>query len=214
MILIIGLGNPGKKYQNTRHNIGFRVVESLKHAPYRNEVSGAGLKVKSFSDWKKNKKFQAEISEGEISGQKVTLAKPQTLMNLSGKTVKAIFNFQFSIFNQFSIRQFSNKNLIVIHDDIDLPLGKIKISMGRGSAGHKGVESIIKEIGIKNFARFRIGIKPKQYHRLVYGIKEFVLQKFNEKEEKVLKEVIKKTAEAIKFYLEKGLEKAMSKYNE
>jgi PTH1 family peptidyl-tRNA hydrolase len=213
MILIIGLGNPGKKYQNTRHNIGFMVVESLKHAPYRNEVSGAGLKVKSFSDWKKNKKFQAEISEGEISGQKVTLAKPQTFMNLSGKAVKAIFNFQFSIFNQFSIRQFSNKNLIVIHDDIDLPLGKIKISMGRGSAGHKGVESIIKEIGIKNFARFRIGIKPKQYHRLVYGTKEFVLQKFNKKEEKVLKEVIKKTAEAIEFALKNGIEKAINRFN-
>lgn len=191
MILVIGLGNPGKKFEKTRHNIGFITVESLK------------LKVKSFSDWRDNKKSLSEISQGEISGQKVMLAKPQTFMNNSGVSVKSLIkNLKLKI-----------ENLIVIHDDIDLPLGKIKISIGRGAAGHKGVESIIKELGAKNFIRFRLGIKPEQCHRLVRGTEKFVLQKFNKEEEKIVKEIIKKTAEAIEFSLKKGVEKAQSIYN-
>jgi len=190
-ILIVGLGNPGKRYENTRHNIGFMIVESLK------------LKVKSFSDWKNNKKLLSEISEGEINSQKVILAKPLTFMNLSGQAVKSLIrNWKLEI-----------RNLVVVHDDIDIPLGKIRISIGRGSAGHQGVESIIKELGTKNFIRFRIGIKPKQYHRLVCGTEKFVLKNFKKEEERIVKEVIEKTSEAIEYFLESGLEKAMSKYN-
>jgi len=207
MILIVGLGNPGKKYQKTRHNIGFLVVESLK------------LKVKSFSNWKKIKRFQAEISKGKINDQEILLAKPQTFMNLSGKAVKKIIlNLKSEILNLF-----------VIHDDIDLPLGKIRISKGRGAAGHKGVESIIKELKTKNFVRFRIGIQPKAGKPK--NVEEFVLQKpseakpseagdetksqrpFNREEEKIAKEVIKNAVTAIETTLKEGLEKAMSKYN-
>jgi len=214
MTIIIGLGNPGKKFKKTRHNLGFMIVESLK------------FKVKNFSDWKNIKKFQSEISEGEIADQKVILAKPQTFMNNSGRAVKKlILNLKSEILNLF-----------VIHDDIDLPLGKIRISKGRGAAGHKGVESIIKELGTpkeslpipslpasygagrlptrqaKNFIRFRIGIQPETGKPK--SIESFVLQKFNKEEEKILKEVIKKTVRIIEFTLIEGIEKAMNKYSQ
>jgi PTH1 family peptidyl-tRNA hydrolase len=196
MIIIVGLGNPGKKFEKTRHNLGFMIVESLK------------LKVKSFSDWKNIKKFQSKISEGEIFGQKVILAKPQTFMNNSGKAVKLLTKTY----------TLDPKNLIVIHDDLDLPLGKIRIVKNRGSAGHKGVQSIIDELGTKNFVRFRIGIRPNskfkmQNAKLKFKIQNFVLQKFNKDEEKILEGVIKKTIEAIECSLKLGLEKAMQKYN-
>ncbi|GAH65559.1 unnamed protein product, partial [marine sediment metagenome] len=102
-------------------------------------------------------------------------------------------------------------NLWVIHDDIDLPLGKIRISKGRGAAGHKGVESIIKELKTKNFIRFRIGIQPKEFKPK--NVEKFVLEKFNKDEEELVKEIIKKTAEAIEFSLKVGLAKTMSRYN-
>jgi len=207
MILIVGLGNPGKKYEKTRHNLGFLVVESLKHAPYRNKVSGAGLKVKSFSDWKKIKRFQAEISQGEIAGQKVILAKPQTFMNLSGKPVKLLIRNKTTMVQLLRIPS----DLWVIHDDIDLPLGKIKIVKNRGAGGHKGVESIIRELKTKNFIRFRIGIRNQELR--IKNVEKFVLQKFSKEEEKIVKKVIQKTVEAIEFFLKEGLEKAMSKFN-
>jgi len=167
MILIVGLGNPGKKYQKTRHNIGFRVIDKLKP-----------LNLKG-----------------------VILAKPQTFMNLSGKAVKKLMS---NVKCQMS-------NLWVIHDDIDLPLGKIRISKGRSSAGHKGVESIIRELKTKNFVRFRVGIQPKTGKPR--NPEKFVLQKFNKEEEKIIKEVIEKAVEAIEFSLKEGLEKAQNKYN-
>ena len=167
MILIVGLGNPGKKYQETRHNLGFRVIDEL----------------------------------GFLKDKKIILTKPKTFMNLSGKAVK-------SLMTKYKVPPL---NLWVIHDDIDLPLGKIRISKGRGAAGHKGVESIIKELKTKNFVRFRIGIQPKIYKPK--NIEKFVLQKFNKDEERIVKEVIKKSAEAIEFALTQGIEKAMSKYN-
>lgn len=166
MIAIIGLGNPGKKYEKTRHNVGFRVIDQL-----------------SFLD-----------------REKVVLAKPKGFMNNSGKAVKELLKN----------KKIKPRDLIVIHDDIDLPLGKIRIVKNRGSAGHKGVGSIIKEIGTKNFIRIRIGIlperKPKQADR-------FVLQNFKKEEEKIVKEVVGKTTEAIDIFLKEGLEKMMNRFN-
>ncbi len=189
MRIILGLGNPGEKFQKTRHNLGFMTIDNLQ------------LTIDKFSDWKNIKKLQAEISKGEINSQKVLLAKPLTFMNLSGKAVKKLtYNLQLTTYN-----------LWIIHDDIDLPLGKIRIVKNRGSAGHKGVKSIIKEIGTKNFVRFRIGIQPK--FGKSKNPEKFVLQNFNKGEEKIVKEVIKKTAEAIELSLKSGLGKAMSKYN-
>lgn len=150
MYLIIGLGNPGKKFQNTRHNIGFRVVDELP----------------------KRKDF--------------IIIKPRTFMNQSGKAVKALVKF-------YKIKL---ENLWVVHDDIDLPLGKIRISRGRGSAGHKGVESIIRELGTKEFWRVRIGVCPRAGKPK--NVEKFVLQKFTKEEEKILKEVIKEVIREIK----------------
>jgi PTH1 family peptidyl-tRNA hydrolase len=163
MILIIGLGNPEDQYSGTRHNIGFEIINQL-------------AREKSFPDFKLQKKFQAEISEGTINGEKTILAKPQTFMNNSGQAVKALIDY------------YKTENLFVIHDDIDLPLGEIKISKGRGSAGHKGVESIIQHLKTKDFTRVRIGICPKDGKP--EKVEDFVLEKFSTEEEKILKKNI------------------------
>jgi PTH1 family peptidyl-tRNA hydrolase len=167
MILIVGLGNPGKKYQNTRHNIGFRVIDELEF----------------------------------LDREKVVLLKPKTFMNLSGRAVKPLIaKYKIPV-----------ANLWVVHDDIDLPLGRIKISKGRGSAGHKGVESIIKELRTKNFVRFRVGIQPKTGKPK--NPEKFVLQKFKKDEEKIIKGIMKKTAEIIETATKEGVEKTISKLN-
>ena len=168
MILIFGLGNPGEKYKNTRHNIGTRIIRELESLNLKN----------------------------------VVLVKPTTFMNESGKTVKALYA-------KYKIKD--TRYVLVIHDDIDLPLGEIRIVKNRGAGGHKGVESIIKELKTKNFIRFRIGICPKTGKPK--NPEKFVLQKFNKEEGKTLKEVIKKTAKALEFFLKEGLEKTMNRFN-
>lgn len=188
MFLIVGLGNPGIKYENTRHNTGFLFLDELQ-------------KKNNLADFKSSKKFKAMISEGKIAEEKIILAKPGTFMNQSGQSIKKfIKNYKLKI-----------KNLLVIHDDIDLPLGKIKISKSRGSAGHKGIESIIKELSTKNFVRIRIGIqlktgKPRKSE-------DFVLGNFNLKEKKDLKDIFKKSSKIIETIIEEGIEKAMNEFN-
>ncbi|MBI2625066.1 MAG: aminoacyl-tRNA hydrolase [Candidatus Nealsonbacteria bacterium] len=160
MILIVGLGNPGKEFFGTRHNLGFEVLDQF-------------AKENEFPDFKFSKKFNADVSKkGEI-----ILAKPRTFMNNSGKTVKPLTTY-------YSL---PTTNLFVVHDDLDLPLGKIKISKGRGSAGHKGVQSIIGELKTKDFVRFRIGIE-----------KEPVLEKFSKEEQNIIKDSIKNACLEIK----------------
>lgn len=167
MFLVVGLGNPGKKYGDTRHNIGVEVVNELELLTLK------GIKI----------------------------IKSQTLMNQSGVAVKKLVkNLKLKI-----------KNLIVIHDDLDLPVGKIRIVKNRGAAGHKGVESVIKELGTKNFIRIRVGIKPK--FGKPKSPEKFVLQKFNKEERETIKGATKNAAEAVELFLEKGLEKAMSEFN-
>jgi len=183
MILIIGLGNPGEKFNNTPHNIGFEVLD--KFAIENN-----------FPDFELQKKSEALISEGIFGEEKIILVKPQTFMNESGKSVKKILE---KIKDQAS-------DIIVIHDDIDLPQGKIKIVKGRGSAGHKGVESIIKNIGNENLVRVRVGVipvsgKPK-------NPENFVLQKTE-----TLDEIIQKAANALDLLVKEGLDGAMNEYN-
>ena len=182
MILIVGLGNPGEKYIKTRHNIGSRVVDELCSSSY-------------FATARVVDELKSSDKEGVI------LAKPKTFMNLSGKAVKSLLK----------THALGPKNLIVIHDDIDIPLGEIKIVKNRGAAGHRGVQSIIKELSTKNFIRFRIGVQPKSGKPK--NVETFVLQKFAKEEEKIIKEVIQKTVEAIEFSLKSSLEKSMSKFN-
>ncbi len=171
MIIIVGLGNPGKKYLDTRHNVGFQTIDEF-------------IWENNFPELKLSKKFNALVSESIINGKKIILAKPQTFMNNSGKSVKTLFSF------------YKPKELIIVHDDIDLPLGKIRISKNKGSAGHKGVESIIKEIGTKDFTRFRIGILPKTGKPK--NTERYVLQKLNKEEEKLIKQVIQEITTEIK----------------
>jgi len=188
MILIAGLGNPEKKHQGTRHNIGREVVKNWQ-------------KSSRFSNFKFQKKFNALISKGSFENKKIILVLPETFMNLSGRTIKQLlFNYSLPL-----------SGLWVIHDDIDIPLGKIRISQKRGSAGHKGIESIIKELKSKNFIRFRVGVLPKTGKPK--SPDKFVLQKFKKDEERIIKETIKKTVKAIEVTLNEGVERAMSEFN-
>jgi len=192
-LLIVGLGNPGGKYKRTRHNVGFRVLEEFQ-------------KENDFPTFKLVRKFNSLISKGEFSGKKILLAKPQTFMNNSGQAVKLLIRNKKAMAKLTRI-----ENLWVVHDDIDLPLGKIRISKGRGPAGHKGVESIIKELGTKNFVRIRVGIQPKTGKPK--NPEKFVIQKFTKEEEKTLKSTIKKISQALKTTLTQGLQKAMTEFN-
>ncbi|HXK32193.1 MAG TPA: aminoacyl-tRNA hydrolase [Candidatus Paceibacterota bacterium] len=185
MVLIVGLGNPGEKYNRTRHNVGFKTIEEI-------------AKIFDFPIFTSKPIFKAEISKGTYNNKNIVLAKPKTFMNLSGQAVKLL------------IKSFKTKELIVIHDDIDIPLGKIRIANNRGAANHNGVESIINELKTKNFIRLRIGIKPKIK---IKALDRFVLQKFNKEEEKIVNEVIRKTAEAVVVIMCKGVTKAMNTYN-
>jgi len=164
MILIIGLGNPGRKYVRTRHNIGFRAVEYIR-------------KQNSFP------KFKSSGNSLTSEKQDIMLMQPQTFMNSSGNAI------------------ISNDTLIVIHDDLDLELGTVKISKDRGSAGHNGIKSIIQKTG-QDFIRIRIGIENKK-----------VLKKFSRKEEKTLKDVFPHVNSIILTIISQGVEKAMNEYN-
>ena len=141
MKLIVGLGNPGKKYEKTRHNIGFLVLDRL--VQQHRECD--------FSNWEQSKKFNAEICGGTYKGEKVILVKPLTFMNNSGQAVGMIAQY-------YKIRP---NDLIVAHDEKDIPLGEIRVQKDRGPAGHNGVKSIIEHCGTKNFTRIRIGIAPE-----------------------------------------------------
>lgn len=182
MIILIGLGNPGEKFNNTRHNVGFMAVDKF-------------AKINNFPDFKLDKKLNALISKNE----NVLLVKPQTFMNDSGKTAKKIvssFKFQVS-------------SLIVIHDDIDLPIGKIKIAKERGSAGHKGVESIIESIGNNGLIRFRIGIAGKKDIKAM----KIVLKNFSKDEQNIIDQTIQKITSVLDLFIKEGIDKTMNKYN-
>lgn len=198
MWLIIGLGNPGKTYQNTKHNLGFLIVDKL-----QKELGSA---------WKKNTKLQSELTSGKIAGGKIILAKPQTYMNLSGQAVQKIAHF-------YKIKP---ENILVIHDDFDLELGRFKISIGASAAGHNGVASIIKELKTKDFIRIRIGISapgaaPADGQGSASGGKtkaeDVVLAKLSAAEKKHLAGLWPEILPAIKLIITGHVAKAMAEYN-
>ena len=192
MILIIGLGNPGKKYEFSRHNLGFLVLDSFSK--------------KNLFEFKSSKKLKSKISKGSFGKKRVVLAKPQTFMNNSGKAVKSLAT---------SYKR-QTTSIWVIHDDIDLPLGKMKIVKNRGAAGHKGVQSIINEIKTKNFIRFRIGIAPKYKITKQWNngtMEKFVLKKFTKTEKEIIRKAVKKCVKALETALKQGLDKAMNEFN-
>lgn len=176
MKLIIALGNPGNQYENTRHNAGFIVLDEIQ-------------KAWDFPIFQLNKKFNAEISEANKDGMKLILAKPQTFMNLSGQSVKSLMDFY----------KFSPDDISVLHDDLDIELGKFKISTDSSAGGHNGIQSIIDNLGTQKFKRLRIGIEgaEKKKERLMSG-SDFVLQKFSAEELDVIQKLAKEIMEVIK----------------
>jgi len=190
MFLIVGLGNPGKKFKKTRHNVGFLVIDEFS-------------RENDFPDWQESKKNNCLYAKKEIASKEIELIKPLVLMNNSGRVVK-------SVSRKHNLKP---EDILVVHDDVDLPLGKIKIVQNRGAAGHKGAESIIRELKTKEFLRFRIGIKPLEIKN-VPKAEKFVLQNFSKNETKIIQLVVKKTCQAIRIALEENLNKAMQKYNQ
>jgi PTH1 family peptidyl-tRNA hydrolase len=192
MKLIIGLGNPGQGYSNNRHNIGFMC---LKYFAKEHKI-----------DFDK-KQADARIGRSKIEGIDVVLAKPQTYMNLSGKSVNRLM-YKFKL---------KPEDIIVIHDDMDLPLGKVRIRSGGSSGGHNGINSIIAEIGTREFIRVKIGIgrpgKEEDDRSYDRDIVDYVLSNFSHDEKKQLEPSIEKVSDALLCLLTEGLETAMNKFN-
>lgn len=192
MFIIVGLGNPGEEYENTRHNTGRMVVEAFRHGH-------------KFSDWNKDLKLKALKIEGKVGKSKVLLLKPETFMNKSG----------FSV-GQLVKSQKVARSLVVIHDDLDIPFGKFKISFNKSSGGHRGVESIIKAVKTEAFVRIRVGISPTTKSgklKKPKGEKEvgdFILAKFKPAELAVFKNLLKTISEKLAFLVTEGIQKAMS----
>ena len=193
MKLIVGLGNPGRVYANNRHNIGFICLNYFARTQ--------GIKFDQ-------KRGHARIGIGEAAGNKVVIAKPQTYMNLSGQSVSLL------------IRKFNiNPNdLLIIHDDLDLPLGKIRIRQGGGSGGHKGIDSIISHLESQDFIRIRVGIGRPVKNEGSAEISDdeiiaYVLSDFTDEEKQAIAQVLPMVSEAILCLLTEGLVAAMNRYN-
>ncbi len=175
MKLIVGLGNPGKTYTKTRHNVGFMVLDALQKK----------LTIEKIT-WDLSKKFNAEICELNLNNQKIILAKPMTFMNTSGEAVQLITHFY----------KLTVLDLVIVHDDKDLKLGDIRVQTDRSSAGHNGVQSIIDHLGTQNFTRVRVGVASENEKKMQNTAK-FVLEKFGLLERKKVEEVVNKSVEEI-----------------
>ncbi|MBU2579602.1 aminoacyl-tRNA hydrolase [Patescibacteria group bacterium] len=173
MKLIVGLGNPGIQYEKTRHNFGWRAVDVL-------------AREMEASSWKIDLRFNAFVAECFLNGEKIIFAKPQTFMNNSGIAVKSIADYY----------KILTEEILIIHDEIDLPLGEAKIQKNRGAAGHNGIKSVIEKLKSKDFIRMRLGIKSDEQKNL--KTEEFVLQNFTDKEEKIVQKTIKKAIQIIR----------------
>ncbi len=186
MYIIVGLGNPGKDYQNTRHNIGFDVIDTL--------ADMAGISVIE-------KKHKAIIGKGVIDGQKVILVKPQTYMNLSGESVREVIDY-------YKVDE--EEELIVISDDISLDVGMIRVRKKGSAGGHNGLKNIIQHLGHDTFMRIKLGVgeKPKGY-----DLADYVLGHFTQDERKTMDEAAKSATEAIRMMMSGDVDKAMNMFN-
>lgn len=189
MFLIVGLGNPEAKYAKTRHNAGFIVIEAL--------AGKYGLKFKNMP------KFQAYLTEGDIVSEKCILAMPMTYMNNSGLAVSRLAEFY----------KITPEKIIVIHDDIDLPFGRLRVSFNSSSGGHNGIKSIISSLGAQKFIRARIGIQNKLMEEKNISAEKFVLQNFSREEMKNISGGMETYIAAVELILKEGHEKAMGKFN-
>ena len=190
MKLIIGLGNPGKKYQNTRNNLGFLVIEKLRQ--YFQEKNYTSSEIKNFSSFKFEKRFNAEIASYVIKNEKVLLIMPQTFMNNSGEAILKLVQFY---------KLNPQKDIIVIYDDIDLPFGKIR-TKGQSAGGHRGMDSIIQALGTKMISRIRCGILSRPKNE-IQDTSKFVLQNFTKSElEIILKDIMPQVILEIEKFIE------------
>ncbi|MBI1754907.1 aminoacyl-tRNA hydrolase [Candidatus Azambacteria bacterium] len=187
MYLIIGLGNPGEEYKHTRHNIGHEIVAGF-------------AKKHDFGDFAFDKKANALVTQGKLEKEKVVLALPETFMNKSGDAVKKLAT-RYSLLAT---------RLFVVHDDVDLPVGRMKLSFARNSAGHKGVESVIRALKTNEFYRVRIGIGTVKKTKDAMDV---VLKKFTPKEEVEIKKVMKRAWVALACAVTENPQKAMTLYN-
>lgn len=192
-IIIVGLGNVGKEYEGSRHNAGFTLVDELQ-------------KNWGSSDWKEEKSLKAFISKGEFNAKSVILVKPTTFMNLSGEAVVLVTNYY----------KIEPENLWVCYDDLDLPLGKIRLRKDGSAGTHNGMKSIQELYPSKTFPRLRIGIESRGEE---FGVPEqmntsdFVLRRFTDKEKPVIETGIQNGAKAIELALKEGMASAMNQYN-
>ena len=187
MVLVVGLGNPGKEYEWSRHNLGFMLIDKL--------AGVAGFDVKL-------RECQSRVGRGEIEGRAVKLVKPQTYMNLSGEAVACLFA-------KHKLAA-PDEKLIVISDDLALPFGKIRIRARGSAGGHNGLKSIIGVLGTNEFTRLRIGIQPEHP---ISDSKRFVLDSFSGATRPAVEEVLERSEEAIRAILRDGVLKAMTLHN-
>jgi len=183
--LLIGLGNPGREYRDSRHNVGFMLVDRITV-----RLNARGMKVQS----------KAIVMTAIYEDRKLILAKPQTYMNLSGQSVQGLIHFY----------KLPLTNVLIAHDDLDIPFGTIRVRPGGGPGGQRGMASTIEQLGTKDFPRLRIGIgrPPGRMDPAAY-----VLQDFSRDELKILSEILDRAADAALEFVVNGLDKAMSKYN-
>ena len=183
--LLIGLGNPGREYRDTRHNVGFMLIDRLIV-----RLNAQGMKVQA----------KAIVTTAAFEGRKLILAKPQTYMNLSGQSAQSLLNFY----------KIPMENMLIAHDDLDIPFGTIRIRPKGGPGGQGGMASTIEQLGTKDFPRLRIGIgrPPGRMDPAA-----FVLQNFSREEMKMLSEIVDRAADAALTFVVDGLNKAMNKYN-
>jgi peptidyl-tRNA hydrolase, PTH1 family len=182
--LIVGLGNPGSKYAQTRHNVGFDAID---HLAKRWQIT--------LSD---QKRFQGIAGEGLVGQQKIKLLKPQTFMNLSGQSVRAVLDWY----------KLDPTAVLVIYDDLDLPLGKLRMRLAGSAGGHNGMKSIISHLGTPAFPRLRLGIGKSQDETISH-----VLGKFAAAEAPIVREVLELSSDAVQLAMRQGIEKSMSLYN-
>lgn len=185
MYLVVGLGNPGSKYEKTRHNIGFMTIDLLCH--------DLGVRLTG-------KRFQSRNTLTRFQDNKVMLLCPLTFMNRSGKAVRACVDYY----------DLEPGNILIIHDDIDLPVGRVKVVKGSGSGGHKGVRSIIDHLGDMQFQRIKIGIGRPRYNE---AVEDYVLAPFYKDERDIIENVLPVATEACGLFISKGIEQAMNQIN-
>lgn len=186
MFIIAGLGNPGKKYEDTRHNVGFDCIDALSEK-YNIRVA--------------DNKGKALVGTGVINGQKVLLVKPQTFMNLSGTSIRELVNFY---------KMDPEEEFIVLFDDISLPPGEIRIRTKGSAGGHNGIKNIIEQLGTQNFSRVKIGVGEKPAN---WDLADYVLSRPDKEDADAMKDGIKQAVEAVALMLEGNTDQAMNRFN-